>query len=389
MELDNVPGRRMNRREFATVTTSGVAGSALGLASSVGNAAERDLKKVEEMIDLRSDVKTLPTVEMLEAMQRAELGDSKVDEDPTVLRLEAMASRLMGTESAVLVISGTMANLCALMAHANRGGAFLTDPDAHIYYYEGGHVGVAGLQPLLVESCDGLIDPDELAAAIKRYRNRASLLCLENTHNRGGGRAVPFDLHAKLCRIARDNGMAVHLDGARIFNAAVATGTPAAEYARHADSAMFCLSKSLSCPLGSVLCGSRDFIRKAKTARNRIGGGMRQAGVIAAAGIVALRTMIDRLSEDHVLARRLAEAVAEMPGLTLNLKTVETNMVNVGVEESGRPLDDWIQAFKKNGVLVGSHRPNKLRLVTHRHHDTDIIDEAIRRMGRAAETIGA
>jgi len=245
-------GQRMNRREFAMVTTSGVAGSALGLAASVGNAAERDLRKVGEMIDLRSDVKTLPTVEMLEAMRRAELGDSKVDEDPTVLHLEAMASKIMGTESAVLVISGTMANLCALMTHANRGGAFLTDPDAHIYYYEGGHVGVAGLQPLLVESRDGMIDPDGLAAAIKRDRNRASLLCLENTHNRGGGRAVPIDLHAKLCGIAHDNGMAVHLDGARVFNAAVATGTRPAEYARRVDSVMFCLSKSLSCPLGSV-----------------------------------------------------------------------------------------------------------------------------------------
>jgi len=336
-----------------------------------------------DTIDLRSDTKTLPTDEMLDAMRSAELGDSKANEDPTVLRLEAMACEHLGTEAAMLVISGTMANLCALMAHASPGDGLITDPDAHVYFYEGGHTAVTGLQPLLVESCDGLIEPNALAEAARRYRGRAKLLCLENTHNRGGGRVVPIDLHARLYEIAHENGIAVHVDGARIFNAVVASGTPAAEYGRHADSIMFCLSKSLSCPLGSVLCGSEDFIQKARVARARLGGGMRQAGVIAAAGIVALETMIDRLEQDHALARCLAEAVNETPGLSVDLETVETNMVNVGLEGSDRSVHGCIEALGRHGVLAGAHWPDRLRLVVHRHHSAEVIDEAIGRV-RAA-----
>jgi len=336
-------------------------------------------------IDLRSDTKTLPTAEMREAMRDAELGDSKANEDPTVLRLEAMACKALGTEAAMLVISGTMANLCALMAHGKPGDAFLTDPDAHVYFYEGGHVAVAGLLPVLVPSRGGLMGPEKLTAAIEQHRGRARVLCLENTHNRGGGRVVPIDLHAQLCEIARKNGIAVHVDGARIFNAAVASAVPAAEYARHADSVMFCLSKSLSCPLGSVLCGGGDFIRRARAARARLGGGMRQAGVIAAAGVVALRTMVDRLEDDHALARRLAQAVSEMPGLSVDLATVETNMVNVGVAEGGASVEHWVRALGDKGVLAGVHRPDKLRLVTHRHHSRDKIEDAIARIRATAE----
>lgn len=352
----------------------------------------------DDPIDLRSDTKTLPTEEMLDAMRRAELGDSKANEDPTVLRLEAMACERLGTEAAMLVISGTMANLCALMVHASPGDGLIIDPDAHVYFYEGGHTAIAGLQPLLVESEDGLIDPDALAATVRRYRGRAKLLCLENTHNRGGGRVVPIDRHDQLCAVAHENGLATHVDGARIFNAAVASGTPAAEYGHHVDSIMFCLSKSLSCPLGSVLCGSGDFIQKAKAARARLGGGMRQAGVIAAAGIVALETMIDRLAQDHALARCLAEAVNEIPGLSVKLETVETNMVNVdiasagaasraGGHDSGRSVHECIEAFGRHGVLAGAHWPDKLRLVVHRHHSAEVIDRAIGRMQAAVSEL--
>ena len=338
-----------------------------------------------ELIDLRSDVKTLPTEDMLEAMRRAELGDAKVNEDPTVLRLEAMAAERLGTEAAMLVISGTMANLAALMAHADPGDAMVLDPDCHIYFYEGAHARVAGLMPLLVGSRDGLMDPDQLDTVVRRHQGVSPrLLCLENTHNRGGGRVIPISLHAALCKVAHDHGMSIHVDGARIFNAVVASGTPAAEYARHVDSIMFCLSKSLCCPLGSLLCGSAEFIGKARLASRRLGGGMRQAGVIAAAGIVALDAMVDRLAEDHANARSLAEGVSEIAALSVNMETVESNMVNVGIERSGRPIAEWQNALKAEGVLIGSHRPDKLRFVTHRHISAEDIREVVKRIRQAA-----
>ena len=338
------------------------------------------------MIDLRSDVKTLPTREMLEAMAQAELGDSKAGEDPTVLRLEAMASERLGTEAAALMISGTMANLSALMALGEPGHGMVVDPDAHVYFYEGAHAKIAGLMPVLVPGENGLMDPDALDQAARRFGGSAVLrvLCLENTHNRAGGRAVPVSLHQRLCEVAHAHGMAVHVDGARIFNASVATGTPVAEFARHADSVMFCLSKSLCCPLGSVLCGRADFIARARRASRRLGGGMRQAGVIAAAGIVALESMVDRLADDHANARLLAQGLEDLPGLTIDMDTVETNMVNAGVETSGHSIADWIAACAARGVRIGAHRPDKLRFVTHRHHTPDLIRRAIDSTARAA-----
>ena len=341
-----------------------------------------------EAIDLRSDTKTLPTEAMRTAMGAAELGDSKVNEDPTVLRLEAMAAERVGCEAALLVISGTMANLIAMMAHARPGDAFFVDPEAHIFYYEGAHTATAGLQPLPVQGHDGRLDPDELVAAIRHFSRPARLLCLENTHNRGGGRVTPIGLHATLCAIAHEHGMAVHVDGARIFNAEVASGTPASEYGRQVDSLMFCLSKSLGCPLGSVLCGSHEFILEARRLRGRLGGGMRQAGVIAAAGVVALEERIGRLHADHALAQRLAQAVSGMPGLSVSVGNVETNMVNVDVTPSGQAVGDWVRALCAAGVLVGVHAPDTLRLVTHHQHDADRIEEAVRRIAAVAESMG-
>ena len=340
-----------------------------------------------DMIDLRSDVKTLPTDEMLEAMCSAELGDSKAGEDPTVLRLEAMAAERLGMEAAMLVISGTMANLCALMVHTAPGDGYFTDPENHIFYYEGGHVAMAGALPMPVESREGLLAPEEFLSAIRRCPERGRLLCLENPHIRWGGRVIPVELCAELYEIAHEHGMAVHLDGARIFNAVVASGTSAAQYAAHADSVMFCLSKSLSCPLGSLLCGSSAFIQKARKVCGRLGGGMRQAGIIAAAGIVALETMIDRLAQDHALAKRLAQALNDLPGLSVDLETVDTNMVNVNVRESRVSLKGWQQALKGNGVLVSAYSRDRLRLVTHRHHNAAVIEEAIRRIQAAVRTM--
>ena len=342
-----------------------------------------------DAIDLRSDVKTLPTQEMLEAIARAELGDSKANEDPTVLRLEATAAERLGMEAAMLTISGMMANLVALMAHADPGQGVVLDPESHIYFYEGAHARIAALMPVLVESDDGRLDPQAVEHACARYGKSVSLrlLCLENAHNRSGGRVIPLDLHTRLCETAHAQGLAVHVDGARIFNAAVASGAPAAEYGRQADSIMFCLSKSLCCPLGSVLCGNREFIEKARRARRLLGGAMRQAGVFAAAGLVALESMVDRLAEDHANARLLAEGIERLPGLTVNCGGVETNMVNAGVETSGRSIADWTDACRANGVLVSAHRPDKLRFVTHRHITTGLVREAVRRIALTAEKL--
>jgi threonine aldolase len=340
-----------------------------------------------EPIDLYSDTHTLPTEAMFRAMASAPLGDDIHDTDPTVHRLEALAAERMGKEAAILTISGNMANLIALMCHGVPGDEVLIDPESHIYYYESGSMAsVAGLMPMPVRSDRGLIDPDDVAAAIRErdvHYPTPCLLCLENTHNRGGGRVVPLDRHRALCRAAHEHGLAVHLDGARIFNAAIAAGVPVTEYARDVDSVMFCLSKGLSCPLGSVLCGSRQLIAKADRARKRLGGGMRQAGIIAAAGIVALETMVDRLADDHANARRLATLLADVPGLHIDPAEVETNMMYVDHRPSGLSTAQVVALLERHGVLVSDRPPTHIRLVTHRHHDAAVIEEVAKRIRKA------
>jgi len=339
---------------------------------------------VTTLLNFRSDTQTLPTPEMLAAIARAPLGDDTFDEDPTVTRLEKMAAGLLGKEAALLVISGTMGNLCALLAHAQPGDEVVLDQDSHIFYYEaGGMASVAGLMPMPVPSHNGLLDPDVVLAAI-RPRNLHQpvprLLCLENTHNRSGGRVVPLELHNRLCHVAHEQGLAVHLDGARIFNAAIKEGVSAADFARNADSVMFCLSKGLSCPLGSLLVGSREFIERADRCRKRIGGGMRQAGVIAACGVVALETMIDRLADDHANAWYLAQGVNESPGLRVDMSSVETNMVNVDHTATGLDTTQLLERLKSAGLLASGRPPRQIRLVTNRHHDRATIDEALARI---------
>ena len=340
-----------------------------------------------DVINLRSDTQTLPTPEMLAAMASAPLGDDTFDEDPTVQKLEKMAAARMGTEAAMLVLSGTMGNLVALMSHARSGEEVILDAQSHIYAYEGGGLAsVAGLMPRTVPSREGMLDPRDVRAAIREpniHFPRPRLLCLENTHNLSGGRVVPLDLHAELCGIAHERGMAVHLDGARIFNAAIAAGVPPAEYVRHVDSVMFCLSKGLSCPLGSVLCGSGDFVALADAARKRVGGGMRQAGVIAAAGIVALEHMVDRLAEDHASAKLLASLLAGIAGLRVDAEAVETNMVLVDHTPTGLSTAEFVARLKGAGVLCSPRPPSMVRLVTNRHHDAEAIREAARRIERA------
>lgn len=341
-----------------------------------------------DIINLRSDTQTLPTEAMLQAMASAPLGDDVFGEDPTVNRLEEMAARMLGKEAAMLVISGTMGNLVSLMAHASPGDEVLIDPEAHIFYYEaGGIASVAGLMPMPVRSSDGVLDPADVRAAIRRQPNvhfpTPKLLCLENTHNRSGGRVVPLDLQNELCAVAHDHGLAVHLDGARIFNASIAAGVPAAEYARGVDSLMFCLSKGLSCPLGSVVVGSAEFIEKARRCRKRVGGGMRQAGVIAAAGIVALERMVDRLREDHEAAVLLARGIVDVPGLEVDLDKMETNMVYVDHSGTGMSTSEALERLAAEGVMASGAPPNRFRMVTSRHATPEVVKEAVVRIRQA------
>jgi len=342
-----------------------------------------------QIINLRSDTQTLPTAAMLEAMREAQLGDETYGEDPTVRKLEAMSAERFGKEAALLVVSGTMGNLVSLMAHTRPGDEVVLDSESHIFYYEGGGLAnVAGLMPMPVPSRRGLMAADDLRASIRGkdvHFPAPRLLCLENTHNRGGGTVTPLPLHRELCRVARDHGLSIHLDGARIFNAALAAGVSVREYAETVDSVMFCLTKGLSCPLGSVVVGSSEFIAHANRARRRLGGGMRQAGIIAAAGIVALEQMVDRLVEDHAHARLLADGIAHIRGLRVDVQAVETNMVYVDHTPSGLDTEEILRRFLRKGIVAEGRPPGHIRFVTNRHHDPRTVAEALQRIWLAME----
>jgi len=335
----------------------------------------------EEFIDLRSDTVTLPTEEMLEAIRHAKLGDDVYGEDPTVNELEALAAERMGKEAAVLVPSGTMANLVSLMSNTKRGDLVILESEAHMYWYEvGGISAVAGLLPWPVKSKAGALDPLDVEAAI-RPRNihfpEPSLVCVENTHNRHGGTVVsPEQLHA-VGEVARSHGLRFYMDGARIFNAAVALGVDVKEFTKHVDNLMFCLSKGLSCPVGSLVVGNRDFVERARKNRKVLGGGMRQAGIIAAAGIVALETMVDRLADDHRNSRFLAEGCAKIDGLSVDLVRVQTNMVVLDI--SGLGVEDalFTSKLREKGVLAGAIGKGKVRFVTHRGIEREHVERAL------------
>jgi len=348
-----------------------------------------------DIINIRSDTQTLPTPAMREAICNAVLGDDTYDEDPTVQEFEALAARMVGKEAALLVLSGNMGNLVALMAHGSPGDEVLLDPDSHIFYYEvGGLANIAGLMPMPVPSHRGMIDPAELAAAIRPanlHYPMPRLLCLENTHNRSGGRVVPLDLHRELCRVAHERQLLVHLDGARIFNAAIAAGVEVSDYTRDVDSIQVCLTKGLGCPLGSFVAGTRDFIERADRARKRLGGGMRQAGIIAAAGVYALNHHVERLADDHRQARRLAERLNDLPDLAVDLASVESNMVYVDHSATGLSSGEFAKRLKSAGVIVSTRPPVHIRLCTNLHHDDATIDEVVARIERvlSMESINA
>ena len=272
----------------------------------------------DRMVDLRSDTVTTPTPEMRRAMAEAEVGDDVFMEDPTVLRLEALAAERLGKEAALFVTSGTQGNQVSLMAHTQRGDEIILDENCHIFNYEVAALAVlSAVQARTLRGRHGILDPADVRDAIRPpniHYPRNSLICLETTHNRGGGAVYPLETLQEIRRIATEHGLAVHLDGARLFNACVAMGVPAKEVAAQADSVTFCLSKGLGAPVGSVVTGSREFIDKARRARKMLGGGMRQAGVIAAAGIVALETMVERLREDHENARSAGRGTGPTSG---------------------------------------------------------------------------
>lgn len=320
-------------------------------------------------IDLRSDTVTLPTEEMRRAMAEAEVGDDVYGEDPTIQRLERLAAEIMGKEAALFVPSGTMGNQVSVMTHTQRGDEVIMEAESHVYYYEVGAMAVlSGVQARPVPGRRGVMDPDDVRKAIRERNNihfpRTSLVVLENTHNRGGGKVLPLENVKAISDIAHSNGLSVHMDGARIFNAQVASGIPASEYAKYADSVMFCLSKGLCAPVGSMVVGSKDFIDRARKNRKMLGGGMRQAGILAAAGIIALTKMVGRLQEDHDNAKLLAVKLQEL-GYGVNPEEVETNMVVVDVTPTGKDVHTVEKELKTRGVLANANSPKTLRLVTH------------------------
>ena len=336
-----------------------------------------------DWIDLRSDTVTQPTPEMREAMASAAVGDDVYGEDPTVNRLEEMSAARMGKEAGLFVASGTMGNLAAVLAHCGRGDEVILGDQSHTFFYEAGGISALGgvHSAQLPNRRDGSIPLEAIEAAIRPdniHMPPTRLIALENTHNRCGGTYHTPEYIRSVGELAHARGIAVHLDGARIFNAAAALGVDVKSLTAPADSITFCLSKGLCAPVGSVLCGSKDFIARARRIRKQLGGGMRQAGILAAAGIVALETMPQRLSEDHARAKRLAAGLAEIPGLTLDEGSPATNMVFFTLDE-GISLSDAeiLSALKARHVLAGTMGPRHFRLVTHYWIDDAAVDAAV------------
>ena len=346
-----------------------------------------------KLIDLRSDTVTQPTDEMRRAMAAAEVGDDVFGEDPSINELQQRAADVLGKEAGLLTSSGTMSNLISTLAYSSHGDEIVMGDQAHMFWNESaGQAALAGVQTRLVPNdSQGRMDPADVAAAIRPPGNlhfpRTSMLCLENTHNRcSGGVLTPEDTKA-VCDVAHEAGVPVHLDGARIFNAAIALEVPAAELVREVDDLSFCLSKSLSCPVGSVLVGSREFIDNARRWRKMLGGGMRQAGVLAAAGLVALDTMVDRLAEDHQNARRLAHGLANIDGLNVDPEQIQTNIVFFEVDTKLGTAADMIAALERQDVKVSYPGKQSIRMVTHRHITPEDIEEALSRTSTAVREL--
>lgn len=334
------------------------------------------------IVDLRSDTVTRPTPAMREAMYRAEVGDDVFGEDPTVNRLEEMAAERLGKEAALFVASGTMGNLVALLTHCRRGDEAIVGDRSHTYLFEqGGMAALGGIVPHPIPNQpNGTLRLEDIEQAIRDdnvHFPRTRLVCLENTHNMCNGMPLSAEYTAQVAQLAHARGLSVHLDGARIFNAATALRVDVRELVKEVDSVMFCLSKGLCAPVGSLLCGDRSFITEARRARKVVGGGMRQAGVLAAAGIVALEQMTKRLEEDHARARRLAEGLGEIPGVQVG--PVATNILYFWLEgpEVTKTPEEVVSGLAQRGVLVLGRELGRFRAVTHYWIGDEDIEYAI------------
>lgn len=322
-------------------------------------------------IDLRSDTVTKPTEEMREAMRRAEVGDDVYREDPTVNLLEERAAEMLGKEAALFVPSGTMGNQICVKLHTQPGQEVILEGRSHIFNYElAAMAAISGVLARPIPAERGLLRWEQIEAAVRPrgvyYLAQTGLIALENTHNMAGGTCMPVELMEEICGRAHELGLPVHLDGARIFNAAIALRRDVKDLARPFDSVMFCLSKGLGAPVGSIIAGSRQFIDRALAVRKMLGGGMRQAGVLAAAGLVALDKMVARLEEDHKNARLLAEGLAQLPGVRIDLEAVQTNIVIFDVSDCGLSAQQLVARMKERGVLAHAANQHQIRLVTHK-----------------------
>jgi len=336
--------------------------------------------------DFRSDTVTRPTAKMRQAMAEALVGDDVLGDDPTVLHLERLAAETMGKEAALYCPSGTMANSIAVKMWTNALEEVIVEERSHIYNMESTHMTfISGVTPRPVRSARGAMDPKDVVAAIRKpnvHTPQTTLICLENTHNNWGGAVVPLENFKAMRKIADENGLKVHLDGARIFNASAAAGVPVRDYAGQVDSVQFCLSKGLSAPVGSLLAASRERIDFGRRLRKALGGGMRQVGVLAAPGIIALTEMVDRLKDDHARAKKLAAGISGLPGVKIDPATVETDIVIFGFEHPSISVAAMLERMRAKGILALAVSGG-IRMVTHK----DVGDEDVARAVRAFKEI--
>lgn len=342
-------------------------------------------------IDLRSDTVTMPTSEMREAIYQAEVGDDVFCEDPTINRFEKMVSERVCKEASLFVASGTMGNLVCSLTHCARGEEIILGDKSHMFLNEaGGMSALGGIHPHIVANQpDGTMRLEDIEGAIRGsnvHFPRTRLICLENTHNRCNGAALPVEYIESVAEVVKRHGLSLHLDGARVFNAAVALGVDVKKLTRSVDSVSFCLSKGLSAPVGSVVCGSSDFIAEARRTRKVLGGGMRQAGILAAAGIVAMEKMVERLKEDHTNARRLAEGIEKIEGLSIDLTVVQTNIIYFDLVSDKLDIDTFVRQLDQKGIrLLHIGGPRRCRVVTHYGIEAEDIDVTLKALREVIE----
>ena len=332
------------------------------------------------IIDLRSDTVTKPSAEMRRAMAEAEVGDDVFIEDPTINKLQERAAEVFGRQAALFVPSGSMGNLTCILAQTQQGQEVICEESGHVYNYEMASMSaIGGVLPRLVPGEDGILSWQSISKAIRPkvyYRSQTALIALENTHNMAGGTVYPTKLSEEICDRAHDAGIRVHLDGARVFNAATYLGENVVDMTRKFDSIQFCLSKGLGAPVGSMIVGSREFIERCRSIRKMLGGGMRQAGVLAAAGLIALEKGSKRLQVDHDHAKLLATGLAAIPGITLNPAKVQTNIVIFNLKTSGWSSSDFLQTLAKRDVLAVPVDNERVRMVTHLDVDRNDVEKA-------------